>query len=87
MTVTIDNGPKIIQFVVDGNVCNGNNSRQYGWGRFVSDITDFELGQLLITKLKADNIRPGGKLLRLDIYNRPLLNTEIIGIHRYYKSK
>lgn len=87
VTVTIDNGPKIIQFVVDGNVCNGNNSRQYGWGRFVSDITDFEPDQLLITKLKADNIRPGGKLLRLDIYNRPLLNTEIIGIHRYYKSK
>ena len=87
VTVTIDNGPKIIQFVVNGNVCNGNNFRQYGWGRYISDISDFTPNQLSVIKLKADNIRTAGKLLRLDIYNRPLLNTEVIGIHRYYKSK
>jgi hypothetical protein len=30
----VDGGPKIISFVVDGRLCDGGASRQFGWGRF-----------------------------------------------------
>ncbi len=34
LVVTVDGGPKIITFVVDGALCDGGTFRQFGWGRF-----------------------------------------------------
>jgi hypothetical protein len=34
VAVLVDGGPKVIVFVVDGRVCDGGESRQFGWGRF-----------------------------------------------------
>ena len=84
VTVTVDNGPKIIQFAVDGTVCNGRNFRQYGWTRFTTDLsgltfTEIETGEPIHTGQRY------GKLNKLRIYNRALMNTEIIGNHRYDK--
>ena len=87
ITVTVDNGPKIIQFVVDEIVCNGRDFRKFGWGRFEADMNDFLFNEISFGKLSIGHIRPAGKLTNLRIYDRPLLNTEIIGNHRSFLNK
>lgn len=84
VSVTVDNGPKIIQFVVNGTVCNGRNFRQYGWGRFQAETMDLAFNRIEVGTLTYGYHRPQGRLTHLRIYNRPLMNTEIIGNHRYY---
>ena len=34
VVASVDGGPKIITFVVDGVLCDGGAERQFGWGRF-----------------------------------------------------
>ncbi|MBM3148218.1 MAG: hypothetical protein FJ000_10055, partial [Actinobacteria bacterium] len=34
VVITVDGGPKIITFIVDGVLCDGGDQRQFGWGRF-----------------------------------------------------
>ena len=36
----VDGGPKIITFVVDGVLCDGRASRDFGWSRFNKDMGD-----------------------------------------------
>jgi hypothetical protein len=84
ISVTVDNGPKIIQFVIDGIVCNGRDFRQYGWGRFKSDMEDFKFNNIETGELNIGQIRPRGELTLIRLYNRPLMNTEIIGNHRNF---
>ena len=85
VAVSVDNGPKIIQFVIDETVCNGRNFRQFGWARFKSDLENISFTQIKIGDLKSGSLRPKGSLKGLRIYNRPLMNTEIIGNHRHSK--
>jgi hypothetical protein len=33
VVATVDGGPKIITFVIDGRFCDGGDARQFGWGR------------------------------------------------------
>ena len=84
VSVTVDNGPKIIQFVVDGIVCNGRDFRQYGWGRFKINMEDFEFDNIEIGELLEGQLRPKGRLTNLRVYNRPLMNTELIGNHKNF---
>jgi len=84
VSVVIDNGSKIIQFVVDGIVCNGRNFRQYGWGRFKTIMEDFHFKHIVVGELTNGQLQPKGKLTMLRIYNKPLMNTEIIGNHRNF---
>jgi hypothetical protein len=76
IAVTVDNGPRIIQFIVNGNICNGRDFRQYGWTNYKSNIEDIDFNELVIERYR-------GRLKNLRIYNRPLMNTELIGNHRY----
>lgn len=87
VAVSVDNGPKIIQFVVDGNVCNGRDFRQYGWSRYTSDLENISLSQIEVGDLLSGQIRPQGRLVNLRIYNRPLMNTELIGNQRNFSDK
>ena len=82
VAVSVDNGPKIIQFVVDGTVCNGRDFRQYGWTRFKSNLENISFKEIEIDDLNSGQIRPKGTLKNLRVYSRPLMNTEIIGNHR-----
>lgn len=82
ISVVVDNGPKIIQFVVDGTVCNGSDFRQFGWGRFKANMNDLTFDSIEIGRLAMGQLRPEGRLTNLRIYNRPLMNTELIGNHR-----
>ena len=82
VAVSVDNGPKIIQFVVDGTVCNGRDFRQFGWTRFKSNLENISFKEIEVGDLNSGQIRPKGTLKNLRIYGRPLMNTEIIGNHR-----
>ena len=87
ISIIVDNGPKIIQFVVDGIVCNGRDFRQFGWSRFKANMGDFDFDNIKIGKLTKGALRPYGKLNNLRIYNRPLMNTELIGNHKNFRNK
>ena len=83
IAVTVDNGPGIIQFVINGTVSNGRDFRQYGWSHFKCKIQDIGFNELVIGDLAQGQIRPKGKLVNLRIYNKPLMNSELIGNHRH----
>ena len=86
VTVSVDNGPKIIQFVIDGTVCNGRDFRQYGWARFSSNLSNIALQQIKMGDLVQGLLRPKGNITNLRIYNKPLMNTKVIGNHRNFEN-
>lgn len=69
VVVTLDAGPKIFMFVVDGKLCDGGTQRQYGWGRWQGG-----LGDVTGTGI----IRMNSVLKRLRVYNRPLRTSEAV---------
>ena len=73
--------------MVDGIVCNGRDFRQYGWGRFIANLEDFNFDDVEIGELERGQLRPSGRLTNLRIYNRPLMNTELIGNHKNFIDK
>ncbi len=73
VVVSVDGGPKIISFVIDGVLCDGGTQRQFGWGRFnpyLGDVNGAERAQI------APNLR--GQIEILRVYNRFLLNSEAV---------
>jgi hypothetical protein len=40
LSLIIDGGPKIVMFVVNGTLCDGGDTRQFGWGRFSNNLRD-----------------------------------------------
>ncbi|HID23467.1 MAG TPA: hypothetical protein EYP14_13865, partial [Planctomycetaceae bacterium] len=61
--------PRIILFVVDGQLCDGGDHRQYGWGRYSDPLGD-------VTGSRTLRISPQIKHLRF--YRRPLRVSEAI---------
>lgn len=73
VAIIVDGGPKIITFVIDGQLCDGGTHRQYGWGRFSDNLRHVN-GQ---TRLRmAPSLK--GKLEVLRIYNRYLRTSEAV---------
>lgn len=81
VAVTVDNGPKIIQFVIDNNVNNGRDVRQYGWGRYKLDITKFNFNTLKTHRMSGDAVGIISNISNIRVYNRPLMNGEILSNH------
>jgi hypothetical protein len=77
LVVTVDGGPKIITFVVDGKLCDGADHRQFGWGRFSPHLRDVIGNNTLRI---GPNLKGSVKSLR--IYDRCLLTSEAVGNHR-----
>ena len=77
VTAIVDGGPNIITFLVDGKLCDGGESRQYGWGRFDPKIGDINGSDTL--KL-LPSFR--GKILKLRIYDRAIRTSEAVANHR-----
>jgi hypothetical protein len=73
ITVIIDGGPNIITFVVDGQLCDGGTSRQYGWGRFDAKISDVNGSDRL-------RLSPSfaGQIAGLRIYDRALRTSQAV---------
>ncbi len=74
VAVTVDGGPKIITFVVDGVLNDGGADRPKGWSRFPA-----EMGE--VNGMPELTIDPGltSALHRLRIYDRPLRTSEGVG--------
>ncbi len=70
----VDGGPKIISFVVDGRLCDGGESRTYGWGRFSPVLRGANGAKIL-------RIAPEmhGEVLGLRVYGRALRVSEAFG--------
>lgn len=45
VTVIVDGGPKLILFVVNGELCDGAGKRHFGWGRFSPYLWDVSGGK------------------------------------------
>jgi hypothetical protein len=74
LAVVVDGGPRIICFVVDGTLCDGGETRPFGWGRFGRDLGDVS-GSDSLKIAPAMN----GRLRLLRIYDRPLRTSETVG--------
>lgn len=68
--VTVDGGPKIISYVIDGILNDGGDARQFGWGRFSPNLRSAEGAADL--RIDPKSVR------RLRVYNRPLRTSEAI---------
>lgn len=77
LVATVDGGPRIITFVIDGRLCDGGEHRQFGWGRFSSDLRHVNgAGTLRIAPAL------NGRIHRLRLYDRPLRTSEAVGNYR-----
>ncbi len=74
IAVTVDAGPRLILFVVDGVLNDGGAVREYGWGRFGPEPGDIngKASVALAPKLYGD-------MGPLRIYGRPLRTSEAVG--------
>jgi len=75
VTMTVDGGPKIISFVVNGTLQDGAGKRQFGWGRFNPNLRHVNGGKKITVAEKVDVLR---------IYKRALLTNEAAANHREY---
>ncbi len=73
VVITVDGGPKIITFIVDGVLCDGGTERQFGWGRFSPTLRSANGA----AKLK---LAPAVRQLRL--YSRALRTSEAVANFR-----
>ncbi|HOX05615.1 MAG TPA: hypothetical protein PK280_04360 [Planctomycetota bacterium] len=74
IVVSVDGGPRVISFVIDGRLNDGAGRRMYGWGRF-SPVLRGANGS------KELAIAPGmsGEIMSLRIYGRCLGTSEAVG--------
>ena len=77
VVATVDGGPKIISFVVDGRLCDGGDFRQFGWGRFSPHLWDANGADILHI---GQGLR--GEIKGLRIYDRSLRTSEAVANYR-----
>ena len=70
VVVTVDGGPKIITFVVNGILCDGGTERQFGWGRYSSTLR---------TPDGSTELTVGSGVKSLRVYGRALQTSEAVG--------
>ncbi len=74
LVAIVDNGPKLISFVVDGVLCDGGTQRRVGWSRYSSELHSLPTpGTLrLATSLH-------GELGGVRVYSTHLATSEAVG--------
>ncbi|HEO71084.1 MAG TPA: hypothetical protein ENN80_07460 [Candidatus Hydrogenedentes bacterium] len=73
IVATVDGGPKLITFVVDGALCDGGEQRQFGWGRFPAELGDVN---------GAATVKRATAVKRARVYGRYLLTSEAVANFR-----
>jgi hypothetical protein len=73
IVAVVDGGPKIISYVVDGQLQDGGEFRQFGWGRFSPNLKSVA---------GLDSIRKGTAVKKVVVYNRALRTAEAIASFR-----
>jgi len=61
----VDAGPRIIMFVVDGQLCDGGERRQYGWGRYAKPLGDVTGSGTLRISPQIKHLRVYARYLRV----------------------
>ena len=74
VAIVVDGGPKTILFIVDGELLDGGDVRQFGWARFPAQLRTVSFGQPLKIAPKLE-----GKLRDFRLHDRALRTTEVIG--------
>ena len=74
ITIIVDGGPKIFSFVIDGQICDGGKTRQFGWGRFNPNFRSVN---------GSDKILVSDVISELKIYDRPITTSEAVGNYRH----
>lgn len=86
VTFIVDGRPKTISVVVDETLCDGGDTRPFGWGHFTPYTVFTNSGPYRrpVNESGSVQLAPDldGRLLGLRIYNRYLLTTEAIANHR-----
>ncbi|NLC55498.1 MAG: hypothetical protein GX774_01510 [Armatimonadetes bacterium] len=77
VVVTVDGGPRVITFVVDGRLGDGGTQRQFGWWRFSPHLRHANGAEVLRIGSNGE-----GEVRALRIYRRALRTTEAIGNYR-----
>jgi hypothetical protein len=72
--IVVDGGARIISYVIDGRLCDGGESRPYGWGRFGDGLTDLNA---------SAEARVSSELETLRLYTRPLRVSEVIANYQF----
>jgi hypothetical protein len=77
LVITVDGGPKIVTFVVDGVLGDGGDARQFGWGRFSPTLRSPHGAPTL-------KIAPGmnGSVRSVRLYDHPLRTSEAVGSYQ-----
>ena len=70
ISIMVDGGPKIISFIIDGQICDGGEYRQFGWGRFSPNLR---------APNGAAELRISPAVKRLRLYQRALTTSEAVG--------
>ena len=73
LVASIDGGPKVITFVVDGRLCDGGEGRQFGWGRYSPHLR---------TPQGSGVLRLCEAVRHLRLYGRYLRTSEAISNYR-----
>jgi hypothetical protein len=64
VTIVVDGGAKIISFIIDGRLGDGDEFRQFGWGRFSPHLRHANGGDRLIVDRSVCALRVYGRYLR-----------------------
>lgn len=76
VVIIVDSGPKLMMFVVDGQLCDGGEHRQYGWARWTDDLRQVTGQSIWINPALKDCIHS------LRIFGRPLRVSEAVSLYR-----
>jgi len=76
IVVIVDSGPQLVMFVVDGQLCDGGEQRQQGWGRWKDP-----LGQVTGSRVRINPAFPG-RMQLFRVYGRPLRVSEAVSLYR-----
>lgn len=77
VVAVVDAGPRVVSFVVDGTLCDGGESRPYGWTRYACDLDDVRGSRVVRIAPAWD-----GAIRRLRIYGRYLRTSEAVASFR-----
>ena len=72
IVLTVDGGPKVITYVIDGSLCDGGPARPFGWGRFSRSMK--QVWGSAEVRFPAAQAR----ILHARIYNRYLRTNEAV---------
>ncbi|MHC1769246.1 MAG: LamG-like jellyroll fold domain-containing protein [Verrucomicrobiia bacterium] len=64
VVITVDGGPKIITFVLNGTLCDGGEDRPFGWGRFSPNLRTPEGATVAKLSPAVQSLRIYGRALR-----------------------